>query len=69
MFIVNNLWMKTFINNDIFMLKKIILNINYKKMFIKSYENFSINLNVINSNTLVKYIIKCLIMITILIKL
>ena len=37
-------------------------------MIIKNYENFSINLNVINSNTLVKCIIKYLMMIIILIK-
>ena len=61
--------MKTFINNDIFMLKKIILNINLKKIFIKSCENFLIDLNVINSDTLIKYIVKCLTVITILIKL
>ena len=29
-------------------------------MFIKNYENFSIDLNVINSDTSVKYIVKCL---------
>ena len=33
------------------MLKKMILNMNLKKMFIKNCENFSINLNVINSVT------------------
>ena len=35
-FIINNLQMKAFINNNILMLKKIILNINLKKMFIKN---------------------------------
>ena len=61
--------MKTFINNDIFMLKKMILNINLKKKFIKNYENFSIDLNVVNSNTSIKCIIKCLIAIIISVKL
>ena len=37
-------------------------------MFIKSCENFSINLNVINSDISVKCIVKCLMMITISIK-
>ena len=37
-------------------------------MFIKNYKNFSINLNVINSNILIKYIIKYLITITISVK-
>ena len=34
-------------------------------MFIKNCEDFSINLNVINSDTSVKYIAKCLMMIII----
>ena len=38
-------------------------------MFIKSCENFLINLNVINSSTSVKCIAKCLMTITISIKL
>ena len=52
--------MKTFINNNIFKLKK---------MFIKNYKNYLIDLNVINNNTLIKCVIKYLIMIIILIKL
>ena len=46
-----------------------ILNINLKKMFIKNCKNFLINLSMINSNTLIKYIVKCLMIIIILIKL
>ena len=37
-------------------------------MFIKSCENFSIDLNVINNDTLIKYIVKCLIMTIISVK-
>ena len=61
--------MKTFINNNILILKKIILNMNLKKKIIKNYKNFLINLNVINNDTLIKYVIKYLITITILVKL
>ena len=37
-------------------------------MFIKNYKNFLIDLNVINSNTFVKCIVKCSTVIIILIK-